>query len=743
MTVYPSLRASRLTWSVPLVGWTVYVDANNGSIAGVQRTALSAMSDAEAVVWSPNPRVALQDSTVPLTQCDFSSIYRDVLIRDVTDSSGVWRLRGPFTDLYKCCGNIQPFQVTASPGHLPRFASTRCIAGVVDPNAKFQQVLTYYFVDAANHYFYQHLQLARGTCELCSLPQRVTLSCFGPNYWTDTHELAFDPSTAEEGEFVLHEYGHSIHHDVMGLAWGTQTVEASVVKEGGLADFFATNLLGHQPLPYEFWVGEWTTVGGDSKYLRNNTTFPWEWTGTSNYRDGHVLANALWDVFNAFENAHGACGNLNASTYIDSCAARDAFYRRFTYGIGEASGFAGQTMRTIALAMLESDSLYGGQHLNGMVDAFDRHGWFLTEHDPRFGIDFLPVRVPADTTATGPRFLALKLTANGINADSIFVHYGIQGSLPNQVQMVSNPGLGTGVFSAVIPTVSTNNQYVNYYVRAKNNLGVWSHWPKSSPELDHAKWWLGSQTFRATYSDVVPITIPAGTSDTLEIAVGSAGTVQDLNVHLFLDAESPRFASFRLKHGSTEESLIDFGGARPQASWQRNIDVWVDDEFDAPYQHFRPYRWPVISPFPSMTAFNGSNRQGSWFLIVANNGDGAGAITVKGWELQIATAAPIGIADADVSGPGAVLLRTPRPNPFNAGTAIELVIGRSAQVRLGVYDIGGRLVRQIVDERLVAGTHAFPWNGRNEHGQPVASGVYIFQAVVDDVRLERKAVMIK
>jgi len=48
-----------------------------------------------------------------------------------------------------------------------------------------------------------------------------------------------------------------------------------------------------------------------------------------------------------------------------------------------------------------------------------------------------------------------------------------------------------------------------------------------------------------------------------------------------------------------------------------------------------------------------------------------------------------------------------------------------------------------VDERLVAGTHAFPWNGRNEHGQPVASGVYIFQAVVDDVRLERKAVMIK
>ena len=77
-------------------------------------------------------------------------------------------------------------------------------------------------------------------------------------------------------------------------------------------------------------------------------------------------------------------------------------------------------------------------------------------------------------------------------------------------------------------------------------------------------------------------------------------------------------------------------------------------------------------------------------------------ITVKGWELQIATAAPIGIEDADASGPGALLLRTPRPNPSNSGTATEPVIGRSAQVRLGVYDIGGRLVRQMVDERLFA-----------------------------------------
>ncbi|HEY7532824.1 MAG TPA: hypothetical protein VH681_08630, partial [Nitrospiraceae bacterium] len=525
LTVHPSVAGSSLTWSVPLPGWLIYVDSQTGEVVGARRNVLFATSDAEAVVWTPNPRVALQDSTVPLTQCDFSSIYQDVLIRGVTDSSGVWQLRGSRTALIEHCFNVQPFQVTADPGHLPRFASTRCIGQTVDPNGKFQQVLTYYFIDAANRYFYDHLRLARRTCPLCQLPTRIQFHCGAGSYDPNSRNLKYSISQAEDAEFVLHEYAHSIHHDQIGAGWDVPNVEFPAVREGGVANFLATNLLAHEPPAFELLVGEWAPAG-DSKYMRHNVTYPWDWTGSGAYAHGHILANTFWDLFTSFEGTFGQCASLNAATYVDSCEARDEFYKRFWYGISEVTAFSSQTMGAIALAMLEADSLLGGQHLNAMVDAFDRHGWFFTEHDSTYGVDFVPITVPSDTAAAGPRFLAVRLASTtGVREDSMFVRYGIQGLYPNQVALVRNTSLGEGAYSTVIPTVSVNNQFVNYYVRVKNNLGIWSHWPKSAPEIDHAKWWLGTQSFRGTFTDATPVTVAAGTRDTLEISVGPAGTV--------------------------------------------------------------------------------------------------------------------------------------------------------------------------------------------------------------------------
>ncbi len=64
------------------------------------------------------------------------------------------------------------------------------------------------------------------------------------------------------------------------------------------------------------------------------------------------------------------------------------------------------------------------------------------------------------------------------------------------------------------------------------------------------------------------------------------------------------------------------------------------------------------------------------------------------------------------------------PNPFRAGTTLTFTLHSSAVTRLTVYDIGGRLVREMDVGLRAAGSHALPWDGRDERGRSVSAGSY-------------------
>ena len=64
------------------------------------------------------------------------------------------------------------------------------------------------------------------------------------------------------------------------------------------------------------------------------------------------------------------------------------------------------------------------------------------------------------------------------------------------------------------------------------------------------------------------------------------------------------------------------------------------------------------------------------------------------------------------------------PNPFNPVTEIRYSLAQAAPVRLGVYDVAGRLVRLLVSERREAGAGTARWDGCDERGRGVSSGVY-------------------
>jgi len=69
-------------------------------------------------------------------------------------------------------------------------------------------------------------------------------------------------------------------------------------------------------------------------------------------------------------------------------------------------------------------------------------------------------------------------------------------------------------------------------------------------------------------------------------------------------------------------------------------------------------------------------------------------------------------------------LRQNFPNPFSTETSIAYSVGTKSPVRLTIYDVAGRRVRSLVNAELDPGRYVRRWQGRDDHGQVVASGVY-------------------
>ncbi|MFH1278626.1 MAG: M14 family zinc carboxypeptidase [Candidatus Eisenbacteria bacterium] len=84
------------------------------------------------------------------------------------------------------------------------------------------------------------------------------------------------------------------------------------------------------------------------------------------------------------------------------------------------------------------------------------------------------------------------------------------------------------------------------------------------------------------------------------------------------------------------------------------------------------------------------------------------------------------------------------PNPFNPTTEIRFDLAKPSVVDLRVYDISGRLIRALVPaEGRDAGSHRVLWDGRNDSGKEVASGIYLYRIETNELREIRKMVLIR
>lgn len=118
-----------------------------------------------------------------------------------------------------------------------------------------------------------------------------------------------------------------------------------------------------------------------------------------------------------------------------------------------------------------------------------------------------------------------------------------------------------------------------------------------------------------------------------------------------------------------------------------------------------------------------------------------GFSSVSGMAMMINRTAS-GIA-GDTPVPAAVSQLRNYPNPFNPTTTVSWELSRETHLTLGVYDVSGRLIVMLLDERMSAGPQVWVWNGRDRSGRPVASGMYLFRLVAGRESLTRKAILLK
>ena len=204
------------------------------------------------------------------------------------------------------------------------------------------------------------------------------------------------------------------------------------------------------------------------------------------------------------------------------------------------------------------------------------------------------------------------------------------------------------------------------------------------------------------------------------------------------DAE---FADFD-RNGSADMFMINVvvGGPAPDFLYFNSGGFFSDES-----AHL-----PPINDFNVSTAVADMERDGDAdiFISVASESLGAGVPIGLPDLLYENVLPPVGIAGEPGLQPEQSALFQNYPNPFNPETAISYQLSPTGQaalsyVELGVYNSLGQKIRTLVQARQPAGRYQVKWDGRDEAGREVASGVYIYRLKAGQYSIFKKMVLIR
>ena len=99
--------------------------------------------------------------------------------------------------------------------------------------------------------------------------------------------------------------------------------------------------------------------------------------------------------------------------------------------------------------------------------------------------------------------------------------------------------------------------------------------------------------------------------------------------------------------------------------------------------------------------------------------------------------------DNAYSKPDNFILYPNYPNPFNSGTTIEFYLPQTSEIKIEIYNLLGQKVKTLWRGQQLAGKHQLHWDGKDNIGREVASGVYLYQLKTDGWRQTKKLILIR
>jgi len=83
------------------------------------------------------------------------------------------------------------------------------------------------------------------------------------------------------------------------------------------------------------------------------------------------------------------------------------------------------------------------------------------------------------------------------------------------------------------------------------------------------------------------------------------------------------------------------------------------------------------------------------------------------------------------------------PNPFNPETTIQIYLPSTTTIVLDIFNASGKRVRRLLDTKLESGFHQLSWEGKNNSGNVVASGIYFIVLKTNEIALSKKMSLIR
>ncbi len=389
----------------------------------------------------------------------------------------------------------------------------------------------------------------------------------------------------------------------------------------------------------------------------------------------------------------------------------------------------------------DPDTLYGW----GLVNLFDAlnynpSGALAIGHTPPLFTDDT-LNPYAVTASIAPEEL--------LDQDSAFLYWRSDSLSP--FSRLDLQSLGLNEYGAEIPAQSEGS-VVDYYFSAEDSLGYVINLPLGGPDFAF-RLYVATPTVTFDFENTLFLWRTGGTGNHWSItSVDSHGGGFSLT-----DSPPGLYDNNTDSWAETRYAFDLSGVASPQLSFWHRHDFWMGDSGFVEISTDVTKGWERLSAFADsqyqwtqvnllLDPYAGQTDVKFRFRLVS---DGEG--TADGWyidDVQV-NFRPTSVEEEHASVRLQFRLHQNYPNPFNPTTVIRFTVhgsrftGRSARATLKIYNLRGQVVRTLVDEEMQPGEHSVMWDGKDEQGREVASGIYLYQLAARDQKATRKMLLLK